>query len=76
MKRHDMFTGEEWDEIDRVTNRWSDAGRAKDSLVSSSPIDGRKLQAAFAELSAAADDYHRTIERILRDLRARAAVRT
>ncbi len=71
MERHDLFTPDEWTEIDRVTNSWSQAGQAKDRLISSPPIDGTKLHAAFTELSAAAEDYHRTIERILTDLRGR-----
>jgi hypothetical protein len=73
MKRHELFTADEWREIDRVTDRWSNAGRAKDELLESRvPIDGKKLQAAFAELSAAAEEYHKSIAGILSALRARA----
>lgn len=66
MKRHDIFTAKEWDEIDRVTHRLSDAGTSKDALISSPPIEGEQLKAAFAELSAAAEEYHLTIEQVLR----------
>jgi hypothetical protein len=68
--RHTLFSADEWAEIDRVTNRWSAAGRAKDELLATSPVDGDKLHLAFGELSAAAADYHKTLDRILGALHA------
>ncbi|MDQ2913463.1 MAG: hypothetical protein M3T56_09425 [Chloroflexota bacterium] len=72
MERHRLFTDDEWNEIDRVTKRWSDAGHVKDSLMASPPVDGERLQAAFTELRAAAQDYGKTVGGILDALRARA----
>ena len=66
---HDYFTEGEWDDLDRVTERWSAAGRAKEHIEY--PTTWEVIRAIYAEDRDAADDYHRTVRRILDDSAAR-----
>lgn len=70
---HDYFTEQEWDDLDRVTRRWSDAGRAKEQLRY--PTTWEVMRAIYEEDRDAAEDYHRTVKRILEDSARRRGIR-
>ena len=60
---HDYFTEEEWVALDRVTRRWSDAGRAIEQIQY--PASWETLRAIYEEDREAAAEYHATLQRIL-----------
>jgi hypothetical protein len=64
-RRHRYFTEDEWDDLDRVTKRWSEAGRAREHLFDRSPVSGDLVKTVYEEEHDAASDYHTTIRRIL-----------
>lgn len=61
---HGFFTDAEWEDLERVMRRWSDAGRAKEQITY--PAAWELIKATYEEDRDAAEAYHDTVARILK----------